>query len=68
MPIVFVKTFKGYEDRTQQLDDMVNGWITQHKVDVVSVQTVLSHEPGGRAGMGDLLYTVVYKADAPVEE
>ena len=68
MPVVFVKTFKGYEDRTQQLDDEVNAWILKHQPSIVSIQTVLSHEPGGRAGTGDLLYTVVYKADAPVAE
>ena len=65
--MVFVKTFKGYEDKTMQLDATVNAWLQQNKVDVVSIQTVLSHEPGGRAGSGDLLYTIVYRAEAPID-
>ncbi|MFP4500136.1 MAG: hypothetical protein ACLFTT_03975 [Candidatus Hydrogenedentota bacterium] len=68
MPVVFVKTFKGYEDRTTDLYQEVNSWIVSNKVNVVSVQTVLAHEPEGRSGMGDLLYTVIYKADKPVPE
>lgn len=63
----FVKTFKGYEDKTAELDQAVNAWIQQHRASVVSIQTVLSHEPGARAGSGDLLYTVIYKADAPAD-
>ncbi|PCJ63200.1 MAG: hypothetical protein COA73_05475 [Candidatus Hydrogenedentota bacterium] len=65
--MIFVKTFKGYEDRTADLDKLVNEWLAEKKVDVVSVQTVLSHEPSSRAKSGDLLYTVVYKADAPIQ-
>ncbi len=64
--MVFVRTFKGYEDKTADLDANVNTWIQQYKVDVVTVKTVLSHEPGGRAGSGDLIYTVLYRADAPI--
>ena len=26
--MIFVKTFKGYEDKTRQLDEAVNGWMT----------------------------------------
>ena len=65
--MIFVKTFKGYEDKTLQLDATVNAWIQSNGVNVVSIQTVLSHEPGGRAGSGDLLYTVIYRAEKPVE-
>lgn len=68
MPVVFVKTFKGYEDRTRELDDAVNARAGRHNVDVVSVQTALAHEPEGRAGTGDLLYTVIYKAAAPLPD
>lgn len=64
--MLFVHTFKGYEDKTADLDKLVNGWIQEAKVDVVGVETALSHEPGGRAGSGDLIYTVLYRADAPV--
>ena len=65
--MVFVKTFKGYEDKTHDLDVAVNAWIQQHQANVVSIQTVLSHEPGARAGSGDLLYTVIYTSAAPLD-
>jgi hypothetical protein len=65
--MIFVKTFKGYEDKVLQLDADVNGWITTHTVDVVDIKAVLSHEAGGRAGSGDLLYSVTYRADAAIE-
>ncbi len=65
--MIFVKTFKGYEDKTLALDKAVNDWIAQNTVRVRSVQTALSHEYEGRAGSGDLLYTVVYEADSPIE-
>ena len=64
--MIFVRTFKGYEDKTAQLDQDVNDWILSNKVDVVSVNTVLSHEPGARSGSGDLLYALVYRADQPI--
>ncbi len=63
--MLFVQTFKGYEDKIADLDKTVNQWILQNKVDVVTVKTALSHEPGGRAGSGDLIYTVVYRAEQP---
>lgn len=62
----FIRTFKGYEDKTADLDRTVNEWIQTSKVDVVDVKTVLSHEPGGRAGSGDLLYTLIYRAGSPI--
>lgn len=68
MPVVFVKTFKGYEDRTQALDDAVNAWVAEHRPDVVRVETALAHEPEGRAGTGDLIYTLVYRAGAPMPD
>lgn len=64
--MIFVKTFKGYEDKTMELDAAVNAWLQQSRAEVVDVKTVLAHEVGGRAGSGDLLYTVLYKADAPM--
>ena len=67
--MVFVKTFKGYEDKTLQLDATVNDWIVKSQVKVVDVKTSLSHESGGgRAGSGDLLYTVLYEAEGPVQD
>jgi hypothetical protein len=65
--MIFVKTFKGYEDRTQEIDQAVNDWIQAANADVVDVKTVLSHEPESRARSGDLLYIVLYRASAPIE-
>ena len=64
--MIFVKTFKGYEDKTAQLDAAVNEWIASNDVSVRAVTSVLSHEPDGRAGSGDLLYTVSYEAEQPL--
>lgn len=65
--MVFVKTFKGYEDKTAQLDQDVNGWIASNGVDIVAVNTVMSHEPNARSGSGDLLQTIIYRADQPID-
>ncbi len=65
--MIFIKTFKGYEDKTLMLDADVNTWIAQNQIDVVDVKSALSHEHESRAGSGDLLYTVTYRADAPVD-
>ena len=67
--MVYVKSFKGYEDKTADLDSAVNGWLTTnaHRIKVVrDVKSVLSHEAGGRAGTGDLIYTVVYESSEPL--
>lgn len=65
--MVFVKTFKGYEDKTAQLDEQVNTWIASNTVEVVAVNSVLSHEYEGRAASGDLIYTLIYRADQAIE-
>jgi hypothetical protein len=65
--MIFVKTFKGYEDKILDLDTVVNQWILGTRADVVDIKTVLAHEIDGRAGSGDLIYTLLYKADAPLE-
>ena len=64
--MIFVKTFKGYEDKTAQLDANVNEWIAGNGVEVVTVKTVMSHEVEGRSGSGDVLYTVLYQSAAPM--
>ena len=64
--MIYIKTFKGYEDRTGELDATVNEWISQNMVKVRAINSVLSHEPQGRAKTGDLLYTVIYDADRPI--
>ena len=69
MPIVFTKTFKGYEDRTNEIDVALNEWMVANKgqiQEVVSVKTVLAHETNSRAKSGDLIYTVVYLAEQPI--
>lgn len=64
--MIFVKTFKGYEDKTGELDSSVNAWIQESGIEIVDIKTVLSHEVGSRSGSGDLLYTILYRADAPI--
>ncbi|NUM53766.1 MAG: hypothetical protein HUU46_08995 [Candidatus Hydrogenedentes bacterium] len=67
--MVYVKTFKGYEDKPADMDKQVNDWLTAnaHKIKLVrDVKAAMSHETGGRAGMGDLIYTVVYEASEPL--
>lgn len=64
--MVFVKTFKGYEDKTAQIDAETNEWILRNKVDVRGIEVALSHEPGARSGSGDLIFTVLYKAGEPI--
>ena len=64
--MVFVKTFKGYEDKVGELDRAVNEWVQANQVKVGRVETALSHEPEGRAGSGDLIYTVLYSAAEPI--
>jgi len=65
--MIFVKTFKGYEDKVQDIDKAVNDWIQASNPDVVDVKVVLSHEYEGRAKSGDLVYVVLYRAAAPLE-
>ena len=65
---MFVKTFKGYEDRTADLDTEINEWIQGHgsQIEVMNVRTALSHESQSRARSGDLIYTILYRAEAPL--
>lgn len=63
--MVFVRTFKGYEDRTAELDRAVNDWIVEANVEVVDIKCAMSHEPGSRANSGDLIYAVLYRANQP---
>jgi hypothetical protein len=66
--MIFVKTFKGYEDKPAQLDDDVNQWVVTHggKVEIVDIKTCMSHEEASRARSGDLIYTVLYRAGEPL--
>ena len=67
--MVYVKTFKGYEDKVAELDATVNGWMKENALHIKSVRDVkasLCHESGGRAGTGDLLYTVIYESSEPI--
>lgn len=64
--MVFVKTFKGFEDRAAELDAAVNEWARQQAVRVRAVQPVVAHKPGTVALSGDLLQVVLYQAKAPL--
>ena len=66
--MIFVKTFKGYEDKPLVIDERVNSWVKANNVEVVDVRTTLSHEQGAKHGSGDLIYTVLYKADEPIQD
>lgn len=63
--MVYVKTFKGYEDKTADLDNEVNNWLKSNgsRISTIrDIKTALSHQHDARSGMGDLIYTVVYEA------
>jgi len=66
--MIFVKTFKGYEDKPLVIDERVNNWIKANNIEVVDIKATLSHEPGAKHGSGDLIYAVMYKADEPIPE
>ena len=65
--MIFIKTFKGYEDKVQIIDKAVNDWILASNADVIDVKAVLSHEQESRARSGDLVYVVLYRAESPIE-
>lgn len=67
---MFIKTFKGYEDKTQDLDNRVNQWLVtnQGAIEVVDFKVVMSHEPNSRGTSGDLICCVVYKAPKPLAD
>lgn len=67
--MVFVKTFKGYEDKVREVDTHVNDWLKSNEngiTRVVDIKVALSHEQGSRAGSGDLVYVVIYEAAEPL--
>ncbi len=68
MLVIYVRTFKGYEDKVRDIDNAVNEWIHANQVEAVDVKTVMSHEAGSRAGSGDLIYTVLYRAEHPLPD
>jgi hypothetical protein len=67
---MFVKTFKGYEDRTSEIDGEVNSWVQAQgaNIQVVDIKVALAHEPGASSGMGDLIFAVIYRAAQPVTD
>ena len=66
--MLFAKSFKGYEDKAYRLDELLNEWVLEHKADCVDIKTALSHDQNAKHGSGDLIYTVIYRADAPIKE
>ena len=68
--MLYIKTFKGYEDRIIDLDNEVNAWILAqgNGIEVVDVKIALAHEHESNSGMGDLIYVLLYRADLPAPE
>lgn len=68
--MLFIKTFKGYEDKVGELDATVNGWLQKHQkgIEAADFKIVLSHEPDGRSRSGDLICAVIYRATVPVAD
>jgi hypothetical protein len=64
--MIFVKVFKGLEDKISQIEGATNEWIKRSAVRVLDVKVVLAHEPGARAASGDLVFVVTYEADQPI--
>lgn len=42
--MIFVKAFKGYEDRTLQLDTEANIWIHQNGARMADIKVAMNHE------------------------
>jgi hypothetical protein len=69
--MVFVKSFKGYEDKIQDMDTRVNAWIhanIKSIQQIVDVKVTMSHETNARSASGDLIYCVLYDAAQPLPE
>lgn len=66
--MTFVKTFKGYEDKVQELDNTVNDWIIRNKISLRGIQASLGHEANADHFSGDLIYTLLYEADQPIAD
>ena len=63
--MVYVKTFKGYEDKIAELDKSVNDWLTAsaHKIKaVLNRKATLSHDFVFNAAATAEIYTIVYEA------
>ena len=65
--MVFVKVFKGLEDKISQIEGATNEWIKNNRPNIRDIKVVMSHEPGGRAVSGDLLFVVMYEAEEPIQ-
>jgi len=66
-----VKTFKGYEDKVQDIDARVNGWIQTNGTSIqriVDLKIAMGHETNARSASGDLVYTLIYLAKQPISD
>lgn len=59
--MVWLKSFKGYEDELDDLDRRVNDWIRDAHAEVVDVEVTMGFQPGQKSG--DVIYTVLFKRD-----
>lgn len=57
--MVWLKSFKGYEDELDDLDRRVNDWIRDSHAEVVDVEITLAFQPGQKSG--DVIYTLLFK-------
>ncbi len=64
--MVFVKLFKGLDDKISIVETAANDWIKSNKVAVRDVEVALAHAPDSKTGSGDLVLVVTYEADAPI--
>ena len=65
--MIFVKVFKGLEDKVSQIEVATNEWIKNNRPNVRDVKIAMAHEPGGRAASGDILFVVTYEAEEPIQ-
>ena len=65
--MVFVKVFKGLDDKVSQIEGATNEWIKNKRPNVRDIKVAMAHEPGGRTGSGDLLFVVMYEAEQPIQ-
>lgn len=65
--MVFLKVFKGLEDKISQIEGATNEWIKNNRPNVRDIKVAMAHEPGGRAGSGDLVFVVMYEAEQPIQ-
>jgi hypothetical protein len=64
--MVFVKLFKGLDDKVSQLESAANEWIKTNNVTVRGISLSLAHAMESRTGSGDIVLVVSYEAEKPI--